>query len=274
MDTLFFWASKLIWALISPDSLLLLLWSAGTCLLLLGAKGLAKKILCVASIFAIAVALLPLGESLYLPLERRFPPVANLPERVDGIIVLGGFLDNPRSDSWQQIQSNSAAERLWAFTQLARLYPEAQLLFTGGSGSLTGQGIKEADFLPELMDQAGLGSRDLLIESESRNTIENAIYSKRLAAPQPGAHWLLVTSAFHMPRAVGIFCAQQWSVQPYPVDYRADPDRLWRVELRFADHLQDLSNATREWVGLLAYYITGKTSSLLPDQSSDCVVSV
>jgi len=272
MDTLFFWASKLVWALISPDSLLLLLLLGGFALLLFGAVRYAKLLLGIACGYALAVALLPLGEWLIAPLENRFQPVVELPEEVDGIIVLGGFLEAFSSASWQQIQSNQGAERLWAFTALARQYPNAQLLFSGGSGAITGQALKEADKLPELLQQAGLGSRALTLESESRNTYENVLYSKALVKPLPQQRWIMITSAAHMPRAVGIFCAQQWPVLPYPVDYRSDPARQWRVELLFAEHLQALRDASREWIGLIAYFLTGKTASLLPGQFSDCVL--
>lgn len=273
MDTLFFWTSKLAWALISPDSILLLLWLGGFTLLLLGAVRYAKLLLGCAAGLALTVALLPLGDWLINPLESRFPPLERLPEQVDGIIVLGGFLDNFRSEAWQQVQSNQAAERLWAFTALARQYPHAQLLFSGGSGALFGQGLKEADRLPALLQEAGLGARAVILEDRSRNTYENVLYSKALAMPQRQQRWLLITSAAHMPRSVGTFCAQDWSVLPYSVDFRADRARLWRVELRFAAHLQDLREASREWIGLLAYFLTGKSASLLPSQSSECVLS-
>mgnify|MGYP003108836881 CR=1 FL=1 len=273
MDTVFFWASKLIWALISPDSLLLLFWLAGFALLLCGALRPAKLILGCAAGIALVVALLPLGDWVILPLESRFAPLQDLPEQVDGIIVLGGFLDSSASQSWQQTQSNQAAERLWAFTALARQYPDAQLLFSGGSAALTGQSRKEADQLPALLREAGLGARGLLLEDQSRNTYENVLFSKALAKPLPQQRWILITSAAHMPRSVGIFCAQQWPVLPYPVDFRSDRDRRWSVSLRFAEHLHELSDASREWIGLLAYFLTGKTVYLLPGQSSECVLS-
>ena len=131
----------------------------------------------------------------------------------------------------------------------------------------------EADFLPSLAQQAGLATRPLLLEAESRNTYENVVNSKALVDPQHQQRWLMITSAAHMPRAVGIFCAQQWAVLPYPVDYRSDREQLWRVELNFAQHLQELREASREWIGLLAYYVSGKTESFLVDQSSACVRS-
>lgn len=170
MDTLFFWSSKLVWALISPDSVLLLLWLGGFVMLLVGAMRCARLLLGCACGFALAVALLPLGDWLVTPLESRFPPLVRLPQEVDGIIVLGGFIESLRSQSWQQVQSNQAAERLWAFTTLARRYPDAQLVFSGGSGALTEQGLKETDRIPALLHEAGLGARAVMLETQSRNT--------------------------------------------------------------------------------------------------------
>src|SRR5690606_2972175 len=123
---------------------------------------------------------------------------------------------------------------------------------------------------PALMRQSGLGSRDIALETESRNTWENVVFSKALLQPKPGERWLLVTSAAHMPRAVGIFCAQDWPVTPVPVDYRSMRGDLWRVELRFAEHLISLRESSREWVGLVVYYLTGKTDRFLPGSGDFC----
>lgn len=263
MDTLFFWASKLIWALISPDSLLLILLLAACVLILLGLRRVGRLLLGLCALMMLVIAWLPVGEWLYAPLESRFPS-PELPAQADGILVLGGYIDPSRSAAWQQVQMNNAAERWEMFTYLARHYPQAKLLVTGGSGALLGQHMKETDSIPALMQQAGLGTRDLLLETESRNTWENVVLSKALLQARPEEHWLLVTSAAHMPRSMGIFCTQQWRVTPVPVDFRSTQGDLWRLELRFAEHLLDLREASHEWVGLLSYYLTGKTSRLLP----------
>ena len=274
MDTLFFWASKLVWALISPDSLLVILLVTGTLLLSLPAypflQKLGRRTLVLTSVLTLLVAFLPVGEWLMYPLERRFTTNPELPARVDGIIVLGGALNAARSSAWGQAETDDAAERLSAFVSLARRYPDARLVFTGGSGGLTTQDFKEADYLPTLLQEAGMGARALEIENQSRNTWENAVFSKNLVQPRAGENWVLITSAFHMPRSTGIFCQQQWPVVPWPVDHHSDRARLWRVELQFAGHLQELRTASKEWVGLLAYYLTGKTDRLLPTEASHC----
>jgi len=271
MDSVFFWASKIFWAIISPDSLLLILLLGSYFLLLLGRRRVGRTVLGICCLCALLIAVLPIGDWLTLPLERRFEAAPTLPEAVDGIIVLGGFIDTQGSDTWEQIQTNEAAERLLAFQALARQYPEAQLVFTGGIGSLDRSTSSEADSVRPVMSSLGLADRNIVLESQSRNTWENVIYSQEMLKPLAGERWVLITSAAHMPRAVGIFCQQGWPISPYPVDFRSDHQRLMRLEMRFAEHLLTLRQASREWIGLAAYYLTGKTAQLLPSGASECV---
>lgn len=265
MDTLFFWASKLIWALISPDSLLLVLIVASWLLLWTGMRRTARLVLGTACLITTAIAFLPLGEWLYYPLETRFESNPTLPAEVDGILVLGGALRPVLTETWGQTQTNEAAERLQAFAALARRYPEATLAFTGGSGDPRRQEQREADAVVSYLQQMGLGEREVVLESDSRNTWENAVYSKSLLSPGRDERWILITSAFHMPRAVGIFCQQDWPVLPWPVDHRSERGNLLRIQFQFAFNLLTLREASREWTGLLAYAISGKSDSLLPD---------
>lgn len=270
MDTLFFLASKLIWALISPDSLIVLLGLAAWIALMVGWQRLARHLLSLCALLLVMIGLLPVGEWLIAPLENRFAANAALPARVDGIIVLGGALNPTKSNAWGQAELGDGADRVTNFLYLASLYPDAQLVFTGGSGAVTQQEFKEADSMRILLDQLGLEERAIVYESESRNTYENAVASKELVSPMPGSNWVLVTSAFHMPRSVGIFCGQEWPVHPFPVDHYSWKGNLLRVELDFANHLQVLRTAVREWVGLLAYRFRGRSAQLLPGDQNYC----
>jgi uncharacterized SAM-binding protein YcdF (DUF218 family) len=103
------------------------------------------------------------------------------------------------------------------------------------------------------------------MERRSRNTQENAEFSKALAAPKSGERWLLVTSAYHMPRSVGVFRKAGFAVEPYPVDWRVGgPADRWRFRTFAIDGLANLDAGTREWMGLVAYRISGKTSEFFP----------
>lgn len=270
MDTVFFLASKIVWAIISPDSLIVILGVGAWLALVIGWQRLSRRLLATCAFLLLLIGSLPVGEWLIAPLENRFPANAALPTQVAGIIVLGGVIDPVRSTAWNQAQLGGAADRLTSFISLARRYPAAQLVFTGGSGSVTQQEFKEADSTQLLLQQLGAIQQAIIYESDSRNTVENAINSKRLLSPAPNSQWILITSAFHMPRSVGVFCQQDWPIIPYPVDHYSWKGNLLRVQFQFADNLNLLRIAMREWTGLIAYRITGRSAQLLPGDMSHC----
>ncbi|MGA0935813.1 MAG: YdcF family protein [Pseudohongiellaceae bacterium] len=263
-NTLFFYLSKILWALLSPANVLFVLLAAGTVLLFCNRIPLAKWMLGTGVILLALAACLPIGKWLATPLETRFATNPEQPDDIDGIIMLGGAADALSSYLWNQTEMGSAAERYLAFAALGKQYPDAQMVFTGGAGTLRDQDFKEADIALYELANLGIARHRLELERESRNTYENAINSKALVNPAPGEHWILVTSAAHMPRSVGVFCQQDWPVIPYPVDHITLPGYQFRLSLELAGNLHDLDVAFKEWVGLLAYRLTGKTKALYP----------
>jgi uncharacterized SAM-binding protein YcdF (DUF218 family) len=272
MGSVFFFTSKIVWALITPGSLLVILGMFAWLSLVAGWQKISRLFLSLTALFLLLVGTLPLGEWLISPLENRFAANAALPMNPAGVIVLGGAVNPALSDTWGQTEIGGAAERLTAFIYLANLYPDTQLVFTGGSGSLTEQAYKEADYTRFLFEQLDMGDRAIIYESESRNTAENALHSMKLLNPQAAEEWILITSAFHMPRAVGVFCQAGWPVTPYPVDHYSDKGELLRIDYRFSDNLRTLETAIHEWVSLLAYRITRQTDRLLPGDQNQCGV--
>jgi len=270
MDTVFFIASKIVWALLSPASLIVMLGVSAWIALAAGWQKLSRRLLAICALLLLVIGFLPVGEWAIAPLEKRFLTNPALPQSVDGIVVLGGFISPQLSQAWMQAELGGAADRLTNFLYLAELYPSAQLVFTGGSGSLSRQEQKEAEPARLLFDQLGLAERAIIYESASRNTQENVANTKILLNPAADQNWLLVTSAFHMPRAIGVFCEQQWPIQPYPVDHYSRTGDLLRIEFAFAAHLSVLNTALKEWLGLIAYRISGKTSQFLSSQQDYC----
>lgn len=256
MDTLFFVLSKLAWALIAPDSMLVLLFALGLVLLLKGYLRWAKYILSTLFALMLVISIFPVGEWLLYPLETKYQANPHL-EKVDGIILLGGAEDPKLSAIWKQPVLGPAAERDFAFLYLAKKYPSATLVYTGGSGSVTDQEYKGADVAKQLFTQQGFDVSRILFERESRNTWENALFSQKLLSPKKGEHWVLITTGWHMPRSVGVFCQVGWSVTPYPVDFVSD-DNLMRFSWGFSGHLHGLKKGIKEWVGILAYRFSGK----------------
>nr|WP_321399923.1 YdcF family protein [uncultured Desulfobacter sp.] len=202
------------------------------------------------------------------PLEHRFPTNPVLPKKVDGIIVLGGAENNSLTQMWRQPETNDAADRYIGFARLIRKYPDAVHLFTGGSGNPMHQEWKDANTAREVFMDMGLDTSGIIFEDRSRNTYENGLFSKALVHPEPGQIWVLVTTAAHMPRAVGVFNRLDWPVLPYPMDHFTRPDRKIRLGVDFSGHLNRLVTAMTEWTGLAAYYITGKTNALFPSAIS------
>ena len=210
------------------------------------------------------LAIFPVGKWMYGVLEDRFPPYRSLQAQVDGIIVAGGIVNPVLTVDRGQVSIGGGAERLFAMAALAKKYPQAKLIFTGGSGTLLHQDKKEAHFVGPLLDQLGVAPGRVIFEDQSRNTAENVTFSLPLAKPKAGETWLLVTSAFHMPRAVGAFRKAGWDVTPYPVDYKTRGETEPPLQFNFAHGMGSLGGALHEYVGLLIYRLVGNTDELFP----------
>jgi uncharacterized SAM-binding protein YcdF (DUF218 family) len=260
----FFLLSKALWFFTEPTNLLIVLGLIGA-LLLPTRRARAGRRLLVFSLALLAIcAWSPLGRVLLFPLEERFPRWTGSAEAPAGIIVLGAAVDPAISTARGQPGLNEAAERMTAALELSRTYPGARLLFSGGSSRILG-GESEATIAGRFFTRLGVPEDRLVLESRSRNTVENALFSRALARPQAGERWLLVTSAFHMARSVGVFRAVGFEVEPYPVDWRTRGGAdLWMPFGSANDGLRLTALAAHEWIGLLMYWITGRSSELFP----------
>ncbi len=222
--------------------------------------------LAAASLVLIAlIGFLPIGRALTIVLENRFPRWEEAGPPPDGIIVLGGAVSAYRLATRGEVGLTDAAERILAVPALARKFPDARIIYSGGDPGLFTQRGSEADVVGALFESLGVPPGRVTLENRSRNTAENATYSKALAAPKPGERWLLVTSAMHMPRAIGAFREAGFPVEAYPVDYQTNGwQDLSAVFRSLSGGLRQMDTALHEWIGLIAYRLTGKSSALLP----------
>lgn len=266
MDNIFFIVSKLLWLIISPENLIVFALALVVLLFILNKDALAKKTLYSSSAVIFFIAIFPIGSWLMYPLETQFPTKPTLPQQVDGIILLGGSFVPSSSEAWNKVQTNSFADRIHDFLALIHQYPNAKAIFTGGSASVLNKHKTEAFFAQKLFERLGIEAGHIQFEDKARNTYENALFSKQLAQPQDGETWIVVSSAFHLPRVIGVFCQQNWAVIPYPADYHSNPKKLFSPSLNLSAHLNSLNYAIHEWIGLMAYYVSGKTTSILPKQ--------
>tara|TARA_B100000686_G_scaffold353723_1_gene460498 strand:- start:2218 stop:3006 length:789 start_codon:yes stop_codon:yes gene_type:complete len=259
-----FTISKIFWFFFNPENLILLLFLAGAILLFTRRKHLGRNLIALTAALILGFGIFPIGEHFIGKLENRFPSSKNLPPKVSGIIVLGGTLNQHITSARGQPSLTSGAERYTEFFVLAQQFPSAQLIFSGGSGSLLNPSLKEADGAKVFFNRLGLTNERILYESQSRNTVENATYSKRLAGVNFDGNWILITSAIHMPRAMGVFRNKGWNVVGFPVDYTTDGKNTFTLKLNPFKGLSSLSRATREWIGLFVYWLLGHTKEFFP----------
>ncbi len=249
--------SKILWPVLQPSNLLLLTLAAAV---LLDWRRLALIVLAILTI----IILLPIGHWLTVPLEDRFARPESAPDTVTGVIVLGGAQEPEITESRGVLALNRHNERLLEGLALARRHPEARLVFSGWSGRLDGRDSSEQVVNTAFVELMGFDEDRVIAEERSRNTWENALYSKELIQPGADDVWILVTSAAHMPRSIGSFRGVGFEVVPWPVDYQTAGPFSWPSQFGVSYRLVELDQASREWVGLLFYYLQGRTDAFFP----------
>jgi uncharacterized SAM-binding protein YcdF (DUF218 family) len=262
---MFFLLSKTVGFLIVPSSLLAGIGLLGLILMATRFNWIGRRLLVACVVSLLICGFSPLGDLLLVPLETRFPPWDPSRGEPYGIIVLGGGIDPDLSLDNHTTVFTDGSNQFIAAAELGRRYPSALIVYAGGSANLISDQAREADYAIPAFQALGIPRERLIIERRSRNTEENAEFSKEIVGPKPGQRWLLVTSAFHMPRSVGIFRKVGFPVEPYPVDWRTrGRSHRLRFSSSFLSGMSRTEVAAREWIGLFAYWLTGKSSDLFP----------
>jgi uncharacterized SAM-binding protein YcdF (DUF218 family) len=262
---MFFLASKVLWFFAAPINFLLAIAFVGA-ILSRGRHGRGARAIAIGAMGLLLLAgVLPAGDWLIEPLEDRFPPPPTDLAAPYGIIVLGGAIDPELDEARHQVILSDGAARLTEAVMLARRFPQARLVYTGGSNSLTSGDYSEAADAARLMIALGVDPARIELEKRSRNTDENARFTRDLVHPEPSQVWLLVTSAYHMPRSMGLFRKAGFDVVAYPVDYRSHGGAGdWRLNREPSRDLRLFDVAVHEWAGLIAYRLSGKVDTLFP----------
>jgi uncharacterized SAM-binding protein YcdF (DUF218 family) len=239
-----------------------------------------RRFVCIGAILLLVVGLSPLGNALTVPLENRFPRAdLDEPPAPTGIIILGGAEDRLVGSARKTPTLNEAGERLLEGAILAHRFPDAKVAFSGGDAGILYKSDSEAEGAAALLSALGIDRDRLILESDARDTYENAVYLKKELEAKGELdltkRWLLITSAYHMPRSMGAFRQAGFFVEPWPVDYRT----RGKVDLprpfdKVSEGLRRVDTAMREWIGLFAYWLTGRTDALFPapnEGAPDCV---
>lgn len=264
---MFFVLSKVLWFVLTPSNALIGLGMVGVILLGSRLRRLGRLFVFTSLLGLFVCGLTPLPNVLMVVLEERFPaPDLTAIGSVDGIIVLGGATSNTVATARSTLALNEAAERIVMVPDLARQFTDASVVLTGGVSAFVGASDPKADLMMAALVSIGVEPGRIVRESKSRNTAENASETFALLQPTSDQRFLLVTSAFHMPRAVGAFREAGWrELVPFPVDYRTRgaSDGL-KPFAEASDGLRRFDTAIREIIGLIAYRLTGRTDALFP----------
>ena len=259
---MFFVLSKVLSVFFVPSNIMVSLGLAGIALLAIGYARAGRWMLVTSIVLIAAVGVLPIGSGLALQLEERFPRWDTTRGPPTGVVVLGGgVIKSEISAERGYVAVGRTAERIIAAIELARRYPGAHVVFAGGG---------EGDFVVRLLEKLGVPRDRVIVERKSRNTVENAAFAKQLVMPKAGERWLLVTSAMHMPRAVGVFRKAGFAVDAYPVDYLTSGAKdLWTLPGTLMGGIGITDLVVHEWIGLLVYWITGRISVPFPGPMSE-----
>src|SRR5262249_14523189 len=231
-----------IWLVVAPTNFFILITAAATVWAVLRLSKCAAWLAFIGASALLIGGFTPVSYWLTLPLENRFPRwEAGSRATVDGIIVLGG----------------ESGERITVLAELTRNFPQARLVYSGPGDD------GAAESLLRKFARLGGDREHVTMERRSRNTFENAVYSRELIKPNLNERWLLVTAALHMPRAIGCFRRAGFKVEGYPIQYTSG-DRWWTAFGLGANALTQLDAAMKEWIGLVVYRLTGKTNELFP----------
>ena len=263
---MFFVLSKTLGLFMTPSNLMAALGLIGIALLFTRFRRLASWLIVTSLVLIVFAGYSSLGNILMLPLEQRFPPWDASRGAPDGIVVRGGAIDPGISLARGVVALNGAAERITVTAELAHRYPNARIVLSGGTSSLNQNTPREAPFAVKELVALGVAHDRITIDEQSRNTIENAVFSHLLASPKPDERWILVTSAAHMPRAIAVFRAAGFLIEAYPVDYqtRGRKDVIGFFNTSLAGGLEMTDQAIHEWAGLVIYRLAGRTSKLFP----------
>jgi len=250
----FFALSKSFWFFAAPSHVLIWLLLAG---LALSGRLIGKILLALAALGFLLLLFVPLGDWAINRLENQYSR-GPWPKHVDGVLELGGGFSPAVLQSRGIPGADTGEGRIVATFELARRYPTARIVFTGGTGD-PGNSPPEITVAKAIFDQLGLKPGRVIYEGRARDTWENFIFSRDLVKPQPGETWLVVTSAYHMPRAMAVARRLGWKVQAWPSDYLTAVKSGWFGE-DFDVNLDRLDLAAHEWVGLLVYRLSGRAS--------------
>jgi len=257
-----FYFSKILWLIFNPFNVFIFNIFLTIILFYLRFKKLSKYIFLINFIFILLISFFPIGNYLIHKIEKEYHSYKSVPEHVDGILILGGATNPLIFKEYGQISLNGSAERLVESVEIIKNFKNSKVIFSGGSGIIKRPDLDHSQVAQYFYEKIGLDIDRFVFEDNSRNTYENILFSKKIANPKVNEKWILITSASHMKRAMLIAENQNWNIIPYAVDFKTLRKFKIRLNFRLLSNLNSFQEASHEWLGLIAYYLMGRTSKI------------
>ena len=213
--------------------------------------------------YFLIIAIIPSGKILLYFLEKDYFSKLTTSQNVDGILVLSGYENVAFSSEYDQLYLGGSTNRLIESIRVYKKFPKAKLLFSGGSGSYISNSLS-TEIAEEFYNIYFSDNTKMLFESNSSNTYENILNSKELVRPDSEENWIIITSAFHMPRAIGVANRLGWKLIPHPVDYKMSKKSFRQFfTFNILENIYFFQISSHELFGLLVYRLMDRTSNYL-----------
>jgi len=257
-----FYLSKILWLILSPFNIFIFITLLSIFLYFIKLRRLSLIIFLINFVFIALISFFPIGSYLIYNIEKEYHSNIKPPEKIDGILILGGATIPQLYNEYNQISLNGSSERLVESVFIIKKFDKAKVIFSGGSGIINRPDLGHSQVAKSFYEKIGIEIEKIIFEEESRNTYENIIYSKKIANPKINENWLLITSASHMKRALLIADKSNWKLIPYAVDFKNIKNFKLIPNLKLLKNLNSFHQGSHEWLGLVSYYLMGRTDKV------------
>ena len=264
----FYSLSSMLWSTFQPVQALVYLLLLVLILSFFNKNKFSRIINSITIILFILVILLPNGTYLLWKLENAYTIPKSFPNKIDGILILGGGINPILTYEHSQTILNEKIERIIESVKLIKQFPDAKVIYSEGAPITAKINITNIDAVKFFYKQMGVNNKKIIFENKSRNTYENIIFSKKFINENDSNKWILLTSAYHMKRAMSVAAKLELNFIPYPVDYRLQTAYNWKLVYivkgrTFLTNLNHFQLAIHEYIGLIVYYLTKKSNKII-----------
>lgn len=257
-----FYLSKILWEIFNPLNTIVILFIFSFVSSIINLNLISKFLKILGLLFFIIFGILPTGSYLNYILEKDFFYNNELSSDIKGMVILSGATNPYLTKEHQKVSLGGSVERLTESIQIIKNNPSIKIIFSGGPAYINHPNLNDSDSAKIFFSQMGVDISKIIFEDNSRNTYENILFSKEIAKPKIDEKWIVITSASHMRRTINVSNKLNWKLIPYPTDFNVGKKFKFNISYNFLQNFNHSNKAVHEWVGLVYYYLLGKTNQI------------